>query len=235
MMTDKDYEEKTFGKKITHPSFGIISISRGTCSHHMNLFGSSIKQKTFIQLNINRASLRRNLHRDNFFQEGVPIISVYMSPTQFADAITSLNSDGVPCTIDFVDGKPVKPPTIESKRLQFDREFEKEMSVIANKNNEFLKNIRNILSKKSIGKHDKQEIMKQLDMLNMQIESNIPFMKKQFTEQMDKTVVEAKNDFDDFVKNRLLSLGLDAKSLNGKSLIEKELRALEYREGENKE
>jgi hypothetical protein len=31
-------------KYIQHPSFGTVSISRGTCSESMNLFGSSLKR-----------------------------------------------------------------------------------------------------------------------------------------------------------------------------------------------
>jgi len=110
-------------QKILHPSFGMISISRGSSSESMNLFGSSIRQRSFIQIEIHKASLRRNLHNDFIFPEGIPIISIYLSPSQFADAITSLNTEGTPCTIDFMDGHKIPEPKLESKRVQFDDEF----------------------------------------------------------------------------------------------------------------
>jgi hypothetical protein len=183
-------------KEIRHPSFGVINISRGVCTEKMNLFGSSIQQRTFMRIDISKAVLIRDLSRDWIMgDKGMPIISVYLSPSQFADAITSLNQgEGTPCTINFVDGHEVKEPILESKRVQFDNEFEDKMKEVTSATNEFYTKIDAILSKPSIGKHDRELIKKQLDQLKMQIESNVPFIKRQFTEQMDETVVEAKNE-----------------------------------------
>ena len=74
-------EEK---KDIRHPSFGVINVSRGVCSERMNLFGSSIQQRTYIQLSISKAVLTRHSTRDWIRSEGVPIVSIYLSPSQFA-------------------------------------------------------------------------------------------------------------------------------------------------------
>jgi hypothetical protein len=206
-MTD---EEKR--KEIRHPSFGVINISRGVCSNKMNLFGSSIQQRTFMRIDISKAVLVRNIGRDYIMSDhGVPIISVYLSPSQFADAITSLNQgEGTPCTINFVDGHEVKEAILENKRVQFDNEFEDKMREVTSATNEFYTKIEAILSKPSIGKHDRELILKQLDQLKMQIESNVPFIKRQFTEQMDETVVEAKNEILNFLEDRIKTLGLEA-------------------------
>lgn len=195
--------------KIEHPSFGMIDISRGVCSESMNLFGCSIKQRNFIQIDISKAILYRELNQDNIFSKGVPIVSIYLSPSQFADAITSLNSSGTPCTINFMDNHEVKGTTLEHKRVQFDAEFEETMKEVASSTNEYYKKINDILNKPSIGKHDKSEIMKQLDMLKQQIASNVPFIKEQFTEQMNETVVEAKNEVSAFIEEKLHRLGLE--------------------------
>jgi hypothetical protein len=218
-------EEK---KEIRHPSFGIISISRGVCSENMNLFGSSILQRSFIRIDICKAILNRDLSRDWIMQDhGVPIVSIYLSPSQFADAITSLNSEGTPCTISFMEGHEVKEAKLESKRVQFDAEFEEHMKEVSSKTNRFYTKIGEILSKPSIGKHDREEIMKQLDQLKMQIESNIPFIKEQFSEQMDKTVVEAKNEFTHYLEEKIKRLGLEG--------FKKELQSLEYIEKEKED
>lgn len=211
-----------FDKKIQHPSFGIINIVRGTCSESMNLFGSSIKQRAFIQLEIHKASLCRELNQDNIFPEGVPIISVYLSPSQFADAITSINSGGTPCTINFMEGHEVAKPILESKRVQFDAEFEAKMHEVANKTNEYYAKINDLLNKSSLGKRDREEILKQLGLLKQQIASNIPFIKEQFTQQMDETVIEAKTEISAFVDEKLKRLGLQG--------FKKELLALEQKD-----
>jgi hypothetical protein len=214
-------------KKIKHPSFGVINISRGVCSKKMNLFGSSIQQRTFITIDISKAVLIRNLNRDWIISDhGVPIVSIYLSPSQFADAITALNQgEGTPCTIHFMDGHEVPEPILESKRVQFDTEFEDKMKEVTSATNQFYTKIAEILAKPSIGKHDKKEILKQLDQLKMQIESNVPFIKRQFSEQMDETVVEAKNEIAAFIEDKIKKLGLeDFKKELQKSLphIEKE-------------
>jgi len=217
-------------KEIRHPSFGVINISRGVCSEKMNLFGSSIQQRTFIRIDISKAILMRDLSRDWIMSDhGVPIVSVYLSPSQFADAITSLNQgEGTPCTISWMDGHEVKEAQLESKRVQFDTEFEDHMKEIVSTNNRFYTKIAEILAKPSIGKHDKAEILKQLDQLKMQIESNVPFIKRQFSEQMDETVVEAKNEITAFIEDKIKKLGLEG--------YKKELqKSLEFKEEKKEE
>lgn len=196
-------------RKIKHPSFGMISIARCTSSKNMNLFGSSILHRSFIKIEVHRAFLNRDVSRDWIMDEGLPIVRFYLSPSQFADAITSLNTHGTPCTISFVDGHEVPEPRLESKRIQFDAEFEEKMAEVASDTNKFYTEIGKILSKPSIGKHDKEEIMKQLDQLKMQIESNIPFMKKSWTEQIDQTVVEVKNEITAFLEDKVKRMGLE--------------------------
>lgn len=196
-------------KTIRHPSFGMITINRATSSKRLNLFGSSLLQKSLIEIEVHRAVLNRDISRDWILEEGVPIVSICLSPSQFADAITSLNSQGTPCTITFVDGKEVPEPRLESKRVQFDAEFEERMKEVASSTNRFYTAIEKILSKPSIGKHDKEAILKELDQLKMQIESNVPYMKKAWTEQIEQTVVEAKNEITAFLDDKVRQMGLE--------------------------
>lgn len=191
-----------------HPSFGMISISRGSSSGKMTLFGSSIKQRSFIQVEIHRAILHRDLNRDDYFPEQL-LLNLYMSPSQFADAITSFNTSGVPCTIEWFGGEHIEEPPYENKRVQFDEEFEKKLRDTVSDDNEFIVEIQKILGKPNIGKHDKEEILKQLNMLRMQIASNIPFIKESFSEQMDLTVIEAKNEVSHLIEEKLKALGLE--------------------------
>jgi len=229
----KNMSDNEKRKEVRHPSFGVINISRGVCSEKMNLFGSSIQQRTFLRIDISKAVLMRDLSRDWIMSDhGVPIISVYLSPSQFADAITSLNQgEGTPCTISFMDGHEVKEAQLESKRVQFDTEFEDKMKEVTSATNQFYTKISEILAKPSIGKHDKEEIMNQLDHLKMQIESNVPFIKRQFSEQMDETVVEAKNEVTAFLEDKIKKLGLE----KYKKELQKSLEFVEKEEKETKE
>jgi hypothetical protein len=195
-------------KYIQHPSFGTVSISRGTCSESMNLFGSSLKQRSFIELKISHAELMRDLNRDVVFGRNT-IISVYMSPSQFADMVTSLNiGEGVPCTINYMSGNKIPEPILENKRVQFDNEFAELIADVMSDTNENVENIKQILNKNSLGKHDRENILKEIGFLRRKIEGHIPFVKKQFTEQMDTTVIEAKNEIINLFEYKLKELGL---------------------------
>ena len=205
-------------KVIKHQSFGLIAFDRVTYAESVDgtgqdrpLFGSSILHNSCITVTIRRATLQRHLNNDHIFADNSPpIVEVEMSATQFADAITSLNQgDGTPCTIVMVDGKTIKAPPFENKRVQFDAEFESTMRDVGSKMNEFYAEIGRILSKTSIGKHDRGEIIQQLDLLRQEITSNIPFIKRQFTEQMDQTVLEVRNEFEEFVEGKIRKLGLE--------------------------
>jgi hypothetical protein len=193
---------------IEHPSFGLISIARTNCSETIPLFGSSIPHRSFIRIDIHNAILYRDLNRDWIHQKGVPIVSIELSMTQFAEAMTSLNTEGTPCTITFMEGHAIPEPVFQNKRIQIDNEFKDKMIEIAENTNTYYAKIQELLTKESIGKKDKVEIMKQLELLQAQIANTLPFIKKQFTEQMDKTVLEAKNEFDAFVDNKLRRSGL---------------------------
>lgn len=203
------------GEQIRHPSFGMISFCRCSVSNFSenreldktSLFGSSIPHRHMIKMEIHSAMLQRDLYRDLIFPEKT-LIEIEMSTTQFADAITSLNTSGVPCTITFFNGKTIEGKPIANKRMQFDNEFENLAKKVTSDNNEYYKKVTEILSKNHISKGDRKEILQQLDFIKMQIESNIPFLKQSFTEQMDKTVLEAKNEFSAFVDDKIQRVGL---------------------------
>ena len=61
-------------------------------------------------------------------------------------------------------------------------------------------------------------MLKAIDSLRMEWESNIPFVYKMFNEQMDKTVHEAKSEIDAFITGQITRLGLDALKDNYKML-----------------
>lgn len=204
--------------KVEHESFGVIRINKGhyvslgeKIENRKPLFGSSILHDSFVSISIQRATLERDLNRDLIFPSNYPpIVEVQMSATQFADAITSFGKgEGTPCTITFANGKEILGLRFQNKRVQFDAEFAETITEIASENNPFYAEIERILLKSSLGKHDRAEIKMQLHLLRQEIKSNIPFIKEQFTEQMDHTVLEAKNEVEAFIEGKLRGVGLE--------------------------
>jgi hypothetical protein len=65
-------------------------------------------------------------------------------------------------------------------------------------------------NKASIGKGDRDIIAKSIDRLVNHISSTVPFISKQFSESMEKVVIEAKSDIEAFVENKIRNTGLEA-------------------------
>lgn len=66
-------------EKITHPSFGIVSWSRGQGRHFEDLFGTSLVHNETITINIVRGVLERDLNRDWYYGDK-QIIEIQLSP-----------------------------------------------------------------------------------------------------------------------------------------------------------
>jgi len=196
---------------IEHESFAMLGFTRSSCSFSQNLFGSSIQHSHTIKLKIAPAKIDRMLNRDWFHANTKSYIEVEMSYSQFAEAITSMNvGDGVPVTLRRLDGRMIEDCPQFDKRQEFEKEFEKEMQKIGKSLRVLTEQAEALLSeKKPPTKADKETILKGIKMLRQEIESNVPFIQSSFNEQMDKTVLEAKGEFEGFVMHKVISTGLE--------------------------
>lgn len=201
-------------KYQTHKSWATLSFNRKTYSYFGNpkeysrqLFASSIENHQVVSLEIHTAKLNTDYGRDTIFSDKL-LIDVELSINQFAEAITSLNHEAVPCTLRWFNGEQMPDPPARSKRIEYDEKFKVEMEEVVNSNNKFLERIDAILSKPKYGKEDKAEIKKELNMMLAAISDRVPFLKKMFSEQMDETVVEAKSEFNEWLDAKLRSVGL---------------------------
>lgn len=94
------------GTTFEHPCFGRISLSR-ISGHFDNgtLFQTNVESHSAIRLTIKRAKVARDLSTD-WVHDADELIEVYLSPTQFADMLTNMNTSGVPCTIKMLKTGP---------------------------------------------------------------------------------------------------------------------------------
>ena len=198
-------------KRQEHESYAMLGISRSSSSSGRNLFGSSLKHSNTITLKIRPAIIDRGLNRDWFHAKGVPYVEVEMSYSQFAEAITAMNvGDGVPVTLRYLNGEVIEECPQVDKRQEIDKEFEDEMFKISQSLKKLTEQAETILGdKKAPTKSDKEIILKSIKMLRQEIESNVPFIKQSFTEQMDRTVLEAKGEIEGFVMHKVISTGLE--------------------------
>jgi hypothetical protein len=200
------------GKKETHESYGMLKFSRETRGKETALFGSSIPHREIIRLCIMPASVERDLNSDFFYgNEGRAYIEVEMTQAQFSESIVSMNQgSGIPVTIRRLNGQDVEKVDFINKRRQFENEFKNQMNELTQKIFSIATEAEEILkNKKSITKSDRQMILSSIHSLKQDIEANIPFISKQFSVQMDKTVHESKSEIDAAMNSSVYRLGLD--------------------------
>lgn len=195
-------------KKREHPSYGMIRFSR-VRGGNPALFGSSVKHDEKITMEVSHASVSRNLSQE-WYMSGKQIVEVEMSYTQFAEAITSMNTQGVPCTVTFTekDGN-IEPCDFAVTREKFEDEFTKKRMEANRRANELIEDIEAGLSRGRMTKSEMRECISKLHMLSMDINENTDFIYRQFNSQMDKTTLEAKNEIEAFVQHRVQTLGLE--------------------------
>ena len=91
-----------------HESYGKISIHRIQNGNAQRLFGSDVKHHNTIQIEIKQCSVDRHLNEEWYYGENI-LAEIELSPVQFAEAITNMNTEGVPCTIRYINGKNITP------------------------------------------------------------------------------------------------------------------------------
>lgn len=208
-------EKETF----RHESYGNLDIVRTTGNYASPLFGSDLTHRNTIRMKISLSELTRNLSNDWYYPYE-KLIEIEMSPVQFSEAITNMNTGGVPCTIRYYDRKQMEECPYRDKAETFKKEFDdtiKETNAVAkNLVNEVVKKFN---EKKAFNKADKEEIMGMLNRLSQNLGSNMEFIQDCCQEQVNKTVVEAKGEIESYIMNRVNTLGLKALQEESKHLI----------------
>ena len=193
-------------KYIEHESFGMISISRCQ-SRGTPLFGSSLVQQNLISIKIMRAEDRRDLNQ-HWYHPKETIVEFDMSPTQFVDAITNMNTPGVPCTLRRVDGKQMEECPYEDVMDTFQSELEEDIQSILGRTQQLMKMVETKLKAPgTISKAVRLELAEHLYHIEQDIRANLPFIYKQFNRQMDKSVSEARGEIEAFFAQTIHALG----------------------------
>jgi hypothetical protein len=194
-----------------HPSYGIIQINRVVSNRGIRLYGSSVRQNNTIVLRIKPSEYCVEGDTEYFFEKGIPFIEVEMTSAQFADAITSMNTTGVPCTINYLNGERIPHEEVETKRAIHENHFKNVMKTMSERIKRLRNNSEELLKNKkgALNKADKESLYNDIYKLVQDIESNIPFYMEQFNESMDKVVTEAKSEIEAFITMKTQALGVE--------------------------
>jgi len=195
-----------------HPSYGQLEITRTTIGgKKLALYGSSILHDHVISFSLKESKMDRGLNRD-WYHTGKEIVRFEMSPSQFAEAITNMNvGGGVPVTLIRVNGEGIEECPFEGKMEQFQNEFAVDCKKVLENVNNMMKSVQERMNdKKPLTVKERDEITNMIRNVKQAVKDNIPFVMTSFNEQMDKTVTEAKAEFEASVQSRINALGIEA-------------------------
>ena len=187
---------------------GRISWSRMMCSHPQPMFGTEIKTSNPVKIVISNAAEERDLNRNWIFTKE-RIVELEMTPIQWAEFLTSGNTEGVPCTLKFVRGEGVlSEPKVEDVKQIFNNEVEQHFDEIKEDFSTLSSKVKALSMK--IGKANTKELEDLLYKLNMNMTSNMDYIKKSFKEEMTEIVGKAKAEFNAYTETRIHEIGLEA-------------------------
>jgi hypothetical protein len=196
----------------THPAYGVIGISNISTGNY-TLFGSNVKHSHFVSLRIKTAERHTDGNHDFIFGKQ-ELIEVYLSPTQFAEMLTTSNcGDGVPCTISRRETNR-DIPYIESQDTVITdsrKALQDRLDKITVRAKEMITKSEAMLeSKKPLTKADMKELNGYLYTIKQELNSNLSYVAKCFDEKMETTIAHAKGEVESFVSSTITRAGLDA-------------------------
>lgn len=204
---------------IKDPAFCQVSFSR-IQTNGMKLYGSNIIHNSVIALKISESEVTRDLSKDWHF-ENKPFVEVYLSPTQFAELLTSMNVGmGVPGTLRRRENQFFDMPDMPTKKEQYDSETKEILSSFEKRIGENIKRMEETIEQgKPLGKKAQEGLKRELEMIQGTLKNNFDFVMKSYQKEMNKTVAEAKGQIDSFVLHTVTSTGLEALREQGKFLL----------------
>lgn len=200
-MTEKSSENLPLG-------CGLISFSRASGSP--TLYGTPFKPQHFIRISIDHARESRSLSGTNRLVDRENLyITVDMSASQFAEAITNMNvGSGVPCTVARLMGEEVPriPDPVQDKDL-----YRADGEQLAQKSIEELdRTIALVEYQQTMPKKVKAEILDQLKISRKALADSLPFVLEQFDRHLETLVQTAKTDIVAYCDFSLRAAGLAA-------------------------
>lgn len=205
-------EKGSMGTQYSDPSMVTVSLHRVTCTPGVNLFGSNVKHSNLIQLSIHQAEVERHLSKDWIYGSNKTLIEVSLSPTQFAELLTSLNvGNGVPATLNSFNNECFETPEYASKADQFKEEVSEYLDYTLNELSSLYNELTEKLTDgKPISNKEKKPLLSKVESFQRLISDKLPFIMNQFSKHMDKTVQESKAEVDAFVMHNVTKLGFEA-------------------------
>lgn len=191
-----------------HPSYGMINVCRYQGGKG-EFFGSDLDHSGGIRIEIGKASVQQDLGR-NWYYDYETVVSVEMSAIQYAEMISSPNTQGVPCTIRYSKEYghiQYAPPMPKAAYVESKIKSCAEDAQVSAKN--VLKQVQELLKGK-ITAADRDKVIKLVSSLSANLNSSLPFYLESLEKEITRTKLEAKVDIESAVLHAITEAGYES-------------------------
>jgi hypothetical protein len=190
-----------FDKLPTPEAAALISMRRTTGS--TTLFASPFDHQGFITLQIKACEVQRSSGHTLYFGRK-NYIEIAMSYNQFAEAITTMNmGDGVPCTMRYLEERKFADPEPENQKPIFEQEG---LELLKRSIEKIDKSIAD-LDLLKMSKKDQMTARAALVSVRQDLESNLPFYAKSYSEYIDDVTQQGKTEIAAYMETAALQHG----------------------------
>lgn len=193
------------GEQYSHPSYGLIRVNR--CQGSQQHFGSDVDASTSMRLTISEANVTHNLGR-SWYHDNKMVTEVNMTAVQYAEMISSPNTQGVPCTITYrndIGHITYRPPTDQIDMIE--AEVKQCFDKAKQKNAAVQDEVKELFQKKSLNKNDKEVILNLIRGLSNDITNSLPFYLDSADEILERKVMEAKTEAEAYMEHLRVQVG----------------------------
>ena len=196
--------------KHEHPSYGTISLHRASVGGGgADLFMSSVKNGNVVVLEICHADRTRASTHSDYVHSKDPIVQIYMSELQFAQAITSFGiGGGVPCTINRINNQAVEDCPPDTRFREFNAEIKLDADETSSDLDELRTMIDELVEQPRVNKSQIRDLASKMDKVLRDLKSNVPFLAKQIQEHTEDVINDAQAQIDGHILDRVQRLGL---------------------------
>lgn len=196
--------------RYSHPSYGMISVSRSSSNTKEPLFGSEVATDSVISIKLSQACVEQSVGRNWYFDKQV-IAEAKMTSHQYAELISNPNTQGTPCTIHYrSDLGRIKYRAMDTQVEYVESKIERQSSKLKKDVTEKMSDISELLNRKGAMKvSEKQELLGKIVSLTRQITSDLPFYETCMKENIEKMKSQAQIEIDSMVAHAITKAGIE--------------------------
>ena len=176
-----------------HPSYATVSVVRAPHGTSKALFQSDFEHHQTVYLEIHSAEVLRTNSEDHIISQD-RLISIEMSPIQFADLLTGFGATGpVPATLRFLVGDQTYRPDPPNHNVQADFTNEHRQAI-----DDIIASLDELLEQTNLPAAARRKAQG----IRASIINRLPFIEDQFEKHLNHTVADAKASISAFAEHR---------------------------------